>query len=390
MPPLDSYTLFVASLLFAAGLCGMLTRTRIGMGHSARGLGLWLVGNLLLLAPQFVAFADAPGSRITLPLPAWALTTGLVAGAILAHTLAIRRVQRGALAPHAPLLAGVAAFALGAVSLQLPGAWSREVMFHMVVFALLSIQAGQLWAPARRHWGPRVLLGTAALSMVTQAGLTLILLNEPIDRPASGDGQVIMLGVTLLTTSAMLLWLQERVRDCLAQAAMPDALTGAPNRPGVGPMLDGGLARAARTGRPGSGVLCDLDHFKQVNDRHGHHVGDLVLGGFVSRARALLRKGDVLARWGGEEFLVVLPDTACAEAVHVAERVRHAQIAALAEGMPKVTVSAGVATAQGAATEYDLDRLLALADCRLYIAKSTRDRIVACGEMAASPSVLSR
>lgn len=123
----------------------------------------------------------------------------------------------------------------------------------------------------------------------------------------------------------MLLWLQERVRDCLAQAAMTDALTGALNRHGALPMLERELARAARSGRPVWVVLCDLDHFKQVNDRHGHHVGDLVLGGFVNRARALLRKGDVLA----------------------------------------------------------------LADCRLYIAKATRDRIVACDATAAG-TVLTR
>ncbi len=109
-------------------------------------------------------------------------------------------MQRGALAPHATLLAGVAAVALGAVSLRLPGAWSREMMFHMVVFVLIGVQAGQLWAPARRHWGPRVLMGNAALSMISQAGLTLMLLHERADRPAGGDGQVIMLVVTLLTT----------------------------------------------------------------------------------------------------------------------------------------------------------------------------------------------
>jgi diguanylate cyclase (GGDEF)-like protein len=182
-----------------------------------------------------------------------------------------------------------------------------------------------------------------------------------------------------------LLWLQERLRDRLTQVAMTDALTGALNRHGVMPLLERELQRARRHGRPVSVVLCDLDHFKRVNDQHGHQTGDAVLCRFVRETRAMLRGGDLLARWGGEEFLVVLPETAMTEAVLVAERVRQAQRRATADGLPMVTVSGGVATAPGPVHGYDVDTLLAVADHRLYVAKETRDRIVSTG-LAAAPA----
>lgn len=86
-------------------------------------------------------------------------------------------------------------------------------------------------------------------------------------------------------------------------------------------------------------VLCDLDHFKAVNDTHGHEVGDQVPRQFVANANRVLRKSDCVGRWGGEEFMLVLPDTALQHAVAVAERcARHRWSCRVSHRLPSVRV----------------------------------------------------
>jgi len=118
--------------------------------------------------------------------------------------------------------------------------------------------------------------------------------------------------------------------------------------------------------------MLDLDHFKQVNDTLGHAAGDAVLEGFADVARGLLREGDVLGRWGGEEFLLVLPGASPAHAQRVLARFQAAVRNTLLPGRP-VTFSAGVAAHQGAES---VDTLLSRADVALYEAKHAgRDRL---------------
>ena len=92
-------------------------------------------------------------------------------------------------------------------------------------------------------------------------------------------------------------------------------------------------------------ILCDLDHFKNINDRHGHEAGDTVLRIVAQALRAALRDTDVLGRWGGEEFMAVLVDTDSRVAREVAERMRAAVATTTVEGLPKgATISLGVST----------------------------------------------
>jgi diguanylate cyclase (GGDEF)-like protein len=160
-----------------------------------------------------------------------------------------------------------------------------------------------------------------------------------------------------------------------SQQAATDGLTGLPNRRSLDQLLNAQLAMAQREGRPFSVLMLDLDHFKAVNDTHGHAVGDAVLRGFAQRIQAQLRRSDVCARYGGEEFCVVLPGTADALALDAGERLRRAVAGApLAPKVP-VTVSVGVATWRAGD---DAAALLARADEALYTAKRTgRDRVVA-------------
>jgi two-component system, cell cycle response regulator len=149
-----------------------------------------------------------------------------------------------------------------------------------------------------------------------------------------------------------------------------DELTGILNRAAIRDVLRRALDHAAREQSSISVVLCDVDRFKSVNDAHGHPVGDSVLSGVAKRVSAGLRPYDVLGRYGGEEFLIVLPGCSLPEALGVAERARVSVCCEGIEtsgGLLPITMSFGVATATGDAR--NLDELISDADRALYRAK---------------------
>lgn len=162
-----------------------------------------------------------------------------------------------------------------------------------------------------------------------------------------------------------------QARDQLAVLAAHDSLTGLLNRRSIREYAEAALHQAVRAGTAISVILLDLDHFKDVNDRYGHQAGDDALRLVAETISAALRTGDRVGRMGGEEFLVVLPDTALDQATAVAERIRR-RVAARPLTLPDGTrvplrLSAGVATAPPVAPA--LDVLLQQADAALYRAK---------------------
>ena len=173
---------------------------------------------------------------------------------------------------------------------------------------------------------------------------------------------------------------RERLVQELAAQARTDALTGLSNRRHATETLATEIERARRYNRPLGVVLFDLDHFKQVNDEYGHEAGDAVLRTFGEVLRATARGTDVVARWGGEEFLAILHEAPLDATIAFAERVRAAlaatsPLASFAHDAPPVTVSAGATTLREADAE-DADALVRRADEALYAAKgSGRDRV---------------
>ena len=150
--------------------------------------------------------------------------------------------------------------------------------------------------------------------------------------------------------------------------ARTDVLTGLLNRRYATLELERLLAAAARHGRELSVLMLDIDHFKTLNDAHGHEAGDDVLRTIAGRLGGALRAGDVLARWGGEEFVALLPDTGAGGAAVVAERMR----VSAAQATP-VTISVGCATWRAGE---DAGALVARADGALYEAKRAgRNRV---------------
>ncbi|CAG9176597.1 putative diguanylate cyclase DgcQ [Cupriavidus laharis] len=220
--------------------------------------------------------------------------------------------------------------------------------------------------------------GTLFLAVASQFGVPFI-------------GVWLLLGILLWSTLLVvdqLLARQMRLSDSLRELARVDALTGLANRRGLTVDFDG-LTQRRHIDRPIALLMIDIDHFKRVNDSWGHAAGDEVLKHLATEIRAIVRPHDIVARVGGEEFCVLLPDTTAETAAHVAERLRVAIAAAVC--MPdrallpakapgreiRYTVSIGVAELVMDGCQ-NLEALAAAADQRLYAAKEQgRNRVVA-------------
>jgi diguanylate cyclase (GGDEF)-like protein/PAS domain S-box-containing protein len=169
---------------------------------------------------------------------------------------------------------------------------------------------------------------------------------------------------------------EKRLEERLRRLSTTDGLTGLFNRRHLDETLATEMERAQRYNAPLSIMMFDVDHFKRFNDEHGHDQGDRVLQAIAQSLQEHVRKVDIPCRYGGEEFLAILPGTSQAGAIIVAERLRHAIEQMEVDGL-KVTISIGVASLP----ELDVDgpnRLVEAADAALYRAKRAgRNQVIA-------------
>lgn len=200
----------------------------------------------------------------------------------------------------------------------------------------------------------------------------------PVDNPqllTAGDR--ISIGSHILKLVAMDP-LERAFHETLLDQSTKDPLTGLGNRGATLAELQSRFELSRRHGRPISVIMCDLDHFKLINDQHGHGAGDIVLVAFGERVRQNLRGTDLAGRIGGEEFLLVLPETEMAGALLLAERLRTSLSDTphlLPTGPIQVTCSLGVA--QWIQADRDAGALLGRADEALYAAKRQgRNKVV--------------
>ncbi|PID38944.1 MAG: GGDEF domain-containing protein [Proteobacteria bacterium] len=202
--------------------------------------------------------------------------------------------------------------------------------------------------------------------------------EEPLrSRCALGNGDLVQIGNTIfkfLSGGNI----ESSYHEAIYRMTIVDGLTGAHNKRFLLDFLEREMARAHRYRRPMSLVIFDLDHFKKVNDVHGHLTGDHVLREVSRRISGRIRREELLARYGGEEFVVVLPEADHQGAMHFAEQLRRLvadePIEFEGDTIP-VTISLGVATTSG--EEIDVSAFIRHADENLYAAKNGgRNRVV--------------
>ncbi len=355
----------------------------IGFKRCAQDLrGVFRTTPLGWLLVSWISWDSVPRERLFLWLGAFALSwsVSLLLLTRLLHRPDPQRQRDGWMLYMAAALDGLAWAAM--VPLLLPDGASRALLpWLVVVLCGVSAVTAPVYAPCiRAHLAYlaglyAIVLGNALWRFPDQehlritVGLTLflVLLAWYMRRIARASVETIRLQIENTA-------LNERLSDLLRVArrdAETDALTGLANRR----LLDSTLTSRWQTGgrnnrkvRQLSVLMLDLDHFKHVNDAHGHEVGDQVLKAFAARAGKLLRAPDLFARYGGEEFTVLLPDTDARTAFLIAERIRAAiaDMPLLAEPMVQVTVSIGVAQRE---LDESTEVLLARADAALYAAK---------------------
>jgi diguanylate cyclase (GGDEF)-like protein len=182
---------------------------------------------------------------------------------------------------------------------------------------------------------------------------------------------VVTAGICVIALLIYFLSANRRYRQQLVKLASVDSLTGLPNRRRTAELAEAALQAASVTRIPVTIALIDMDHFKAINDRWGHATGDHVLKEFARAGREALRESDILGRWGGEEFLLVMPETPLEFALTSLERLRALVFAirlpSSGSGL-RVSLSAGLATSD--ADTRSLDELIARADAALYVAKN--------------------
>jgi diguanylate cyclase (GGDEF)-like protein len=212
-------------------------------------------------------------------------------------------------------------------------------------------------------------LALVAILSAAMAGVGLVNPSHAAKELANMESGTLLFSVMMISVQGVfyLLMFSGSVTESIHEQAQLDYLTGALNRRGIENALTAEIARTKRSGGSFSVLLIDVDHFKTINDRFGHPAGDDALRKVARSIHETVRVYDILGRYGGDEFLVVLPQTDCDNAVAIAERIREA-VATIADlpGNIRLTLSIGATT--GAHPEEMCD-IVARADVALYDAK---------------------
>lgn len=379
-------TLHIPTLM-AALLAGFLLLT-LELGVTMRRmpdhaeLRSWTAGCWALMG-GFAFLAVRPVVPLWLSVVAgnWLVCVGLVLFSRAIHQLLPPRpMPRGTV----PALAA-ALPAIGAMMWLPLHARTSVVSLLFVLFLLpgIAVIVRQGWHAERALRAVAVTMLLAAVALSVRAVHCMLSPADYTDLMQASLGQ----GLTFLVAFMCLLGagfgfvlaLFERLADRLETLATTDGLTGCANRTSTDALLAQELAHGRRLGSPVAFVLMDLDHFKQVNDQHGHRAGDAVLKLFASTVKQGLRASDMLGRTGGEEFGIILPGTDEVGAHRLVDKIRKAvsrMPAVDGKGGPlRITVSAGVAVALPNEA-LPPERLYGRADRALYAAKrSGRNRV---------------
>lgn len=251
--------------------------------------------------------------------------------------------------------------------------WAFSVVFGLIALSTALCIFEILRTPSQeRLWTQYVvLLGFAGYFIAFVTSIIVIhVASERMATPENGIYSLLFdLWCGVFIQVGYLAMVGERANVKLSHLAGTDPLTGLFNRRG----LLAEIERRSRNGRAVSGcavLLADIDRFKSINDTYGHDGGDAVLVGFAGRLRSIMRKDDLIVRWGGEEFLVVLDGADSAQASAVAERLRAAVAAqTILVGAEAIAVTVSIGVSVKTVDEGKIDAAVGRADTALYAAK---------------------
>lgn len=235
-------------------------------------------------------------------------------------------------------------------------------------------------APYIRFYAAHPVVGQGGelLGRVSLVNYTPRLMSE-VDRQMLADLAVLIERELQLGSMGAMQFELERTNKSLRRKSLIDPLVGTWNRGAIMRVVTIDAIRCEKAGVPLSLIVVDLDHFKQINDTHGHPAGDEVLIKVASRLRSCMRPREALGRYGGEEFLIVLPGASGVTAAAVAERMRQAiamHPEAVGDATLNVTISAGVASTD-LFPKATMEELIHRADTALYAAKEAgRNRVM--------------
>lgn len=359
---------------------GTRVRDRTGLREWSVGLGLQLLGWLLFAVP-----AQAWGGVVQ------ALASGLL---VAGHAALLRALARGlhARGGTTPSLAVYLPGALLVPAMLWPGTTAPQHIAMFWLAALVALLVGLAPSLAGRNRPPRSGAERVIVGIYLGAGVVGVLrLAEQWVQPQSGPSfdasitpaQQLALAYFVLApvfaTFAFVLAQLERQQRVLEGLAAADPLTGLDNRRAFFEQVRQRLLEGEAGDALAALLMIDLDGFKPVNDRYGHVVGDRVLVGVADALRASLRADDVVGRFGGDEFCVLLARVSPGEATRRAEALRDVVAARplRVDGVPvPLSLSIGIAHVREG-RDADLDALLAIADRRLYLAKRAgRNRVI--------------
>jgi diguanylate cyclase (GGDEF)-like protein len=374
------YGPFLASALAAllgAGVYLLLGRTETGYWALWR---LWWFGDalgLLLLTPLIVVLWRWLEQGLPRPSKAALAEAALLWGMLLLVGMSIfPQGEEGTLGFHLTPTLLLPFGAWAAARLGVWGAATTVVLIAVMAigFMVRGVHPYHEVAPQLAVW-----LMQEYLAVVAVLSIGLALLLHEIRKQRSELAQRVEERTEALRQSNVAL---EEANARLNELAGTDYLTGIANRRHFYSLAERELQRQSESESALSLLMLDLDHFKEVNDRYGHDAGDQVLKSVVDTVQTTIRPLDPFGRYGGEEFLVLLPDTPVERAVEIAERIRR-RVAALEisydEQRIEITVSIGVVQWDG--TD-GLEQLLAQVDCALYDAKLSGRNCVKVGGKA--------
>ena len=329
---------------------------------------LWLAGaSGSALVVDITGMAGRHGGHLAGPMLE-VMNALAVAGAtvcLFEMVCSLSRKPSGLLAPG---LEGLVLISAPLAGLSVPGL--KGVVFIGCCTLLLWAMGRSVWAARAGDRESRAIAGGFT---VLTACLVADLLKEMKALPIPSGLPILGFTVLFLASARSL---NERF-DRETEASRTDTLTRLANRRGFLEASDGAVLRSRRSGRPLSIVLADVDRFKEVNDSLGHAAGDAALKAVSGALRSALRAQDTVARWGGDEFIVLLPDTTEGGALHVSESIR-AEVSAMRidfEGARlNLKLSLGVAEHRA---DRSVEDTIAEADAALYQAKQEgRDRVI--------------